>query len=228
MSNTQTLLELKTRARERADMENSTFISDSELSSFINSSYAELHDLVVSSFEDYHTKEVSLTVASGASEITLPSDFYKFRGLDREFNTGEYYAVKQFNFRERNVRNRSLITSTYGTVDVQYRLVGSTIQLTPETHASGTYRLWYIPTFTRLTSDTDTLDGVNGWEELVVIGAAIKMLDKEESDVSVLMKEKGDIEDRIIAMAKDRDMDQAEVITDSSIDLDSSFPFGRS
>jgi hypothetical protein len=223
MANTVTLADLKLRARERADMVNSNFISDSELNSFVNSAYSELYDLIVSRFEDYYTTSTSATVASGASSIPLPSDFYKFRGLDRAINasTGDYYSVDKFNFRERNSRNRGLLTSTRGVTSVEYRLVGSVIELTPENSAPGTYKLWYVPTFTRLTTDTDTVDGINGYEEYIVVDAAIKMLSKEESDVSVLVAEKRVLAQRIEDMAQQRDMDQAEVITDSYSDNDS-------
>ena len=45
--------ELKDRARRRADMVNSTFVTDTEIRDYLNSSISELHDMMVKSYEDY-------------------------------------------------------------------------------------------------------------------------------------------------------------------------------
>ena len=49
--------DLRTRARRRADMENSTFVSDAEIQDYLNSSISELHDFMVKSYEDYFVSE---------------------------------------------------------------------------------------------------------------------------------------------------------------------------
>ena len=54
-------------------------------------------------------------------------------------------------------------------------------------------------------SYTQTMDWYNGWEEYIVIDAAIKMLGKEESDVGVLAARKKDIFMRIQSIAENRD-----------------------
>ena len=50
---------LKQRAQRRADMVNSSFVSDGEIKDYVNSSIAELYDFLVKSYEDYFvaTKE---------------------------------------------------------------------------------------------------------------------------------------------------------------------------
>lgn len=215
MANTVTLADIKTQARQRADMENSEFISDSELLSYINSSYAELYDLIVSRFEDYYVESTELTITSGNSTITLPSDFYKLKGLDRKYGSStEYCTVERFDWKSRNQRNSSVARSSLGVSNTSYRIVKDEIRILPEADAPGTYRLWYIPTFTRLSDDADTVDGVNGWEEYIVIDAAIKMMQKEESDVSVLAAQKNMIVKRVEDMAQQRDADMPETISD--------------
>lgn len=66
-------------------------------------------------------------------------------------------------------------------------------------------------------------DGVNGWEEYIVVDAAMKCLQKEESDVSVLMAEKSALKQRIEAMASNRDAGKPERITDVNAQ---NFPWG--
>lgn len=213
MSNTVTLSQLRTRCRERADMENSEFISDSELNSYINGSFAELYDLLVSKFEDYYTTSTTFTIASGNTE-SLPSDFYKLRGVDFKIDANNWITVRKFNFAERNVLNNSL--RRVGNRQLQYRIVGSTLYIEPEDNAPGDYKLWYTPIYTPLSSDSDTVDGVNGWEEYIVIDAAIKMLAKEESSTTGLEREKAAMTRRIEAMAQNRDSGEPESITDTS------------
>lgn len=50
-----------------------------------------------------------------------------------------------------------------------------------------------------------TIDGVSGWEEYIIVDAAIKCKDKEESDVTVLAARKGGLKQRIEGVAANRD-----------------------
>lgn len=67
-----TLAELE-GIREQADQQSSQFISDSELTGYINNSYAELYSILVSKFEDYFMLSLDFEIASGNS-FTVPSD----------------------------------------------------------------------------------------------------------------------------------------------------------
>lgn len=70
-------------------------------------------------------------------------------------------------------------------------------------------------------SDSTTLDGISGWEEYVVIDAAMKACIKEESSTAQeLMAEKMAMKERIQSTAADRDAGLPSRVTDStSIDL---------
>lgn len=214
-----TLLQLKTRARELSDMEDSLFISDSELTSYVNQSSLELYDLLVGSFEDYYLSQTANTaVASGEDTIALPSDFYKLRGVDYLISGDQWQDLKPFSFQERNQANVNLVQpGYYNTTGVRYRLQGSNVKLTPADKAEGTYRVWYVPKLTLMSSDSDTLpDYMEAWDEYVVVDAAIKMLQKEESSTSALDQMKVNLKKRIEAMAKNRDSAHPEVILPSS------------
>ena len=213
---TVTLAQLKTQSRQRADMEDSSgFVQDPELITLINLAYAELYDLIVSRFEDYNLTSTEVTVSTGASTIPLPSDFYKLRGLDRKVDgQTDWYSVHKFNWKDRNKRDRSTIRAAYGMYDTTYRVVKQSINLLPSESAAGTYRLWYIPAYTKLVDDSDTVDGVNGWEDYIVVATAIKMLQKEESSTTELEREKAALEARIIDMAQQRDADMPETVAD--------------
>lgn len=215
MANTVTLAQLRTRCRELSDMENSTFVSDSEILSYINASYAELYDLLVSRNEDYYTTSTNLTISSG-NTVALPTDFYKNRGVDIRLDSSgnSWSAVPKFNFNNRNTRNANVSKLLSGQFNVSYRIVGSDLHITPTDNATGTYRLWYIPVYTPLSADGDTVDGISGWEEYIVVDVAMKMLSKEESSINHLVMMKKGLIDRIEAMAQNRDMDQPETVSD--------------
>lgn len=207
-----TLESLREQVRQRADMVNSEFVSDSELNQYISDSYAELYDLLVLKFEDYYLTESTFTVASGAESYTLPTDFYKLRGVDKDLGSGDYVELRPFNFID---RNKDPVYEAYnGVCSVRYRILGSTLRFTPADQAPGDYRLWYVPRFTALTTDASTVDGVNGWEVYIVTDAAIKCLQKEESDVSVLMALKADLRARIEAAGAERDAGYPDRIVD--------------
>lgn len=220
----ETLSSLRTRVRERADMKNSNFVEDSELNQYINSSYQELYDILVTSFEDYYTlPPVSFSIASGSNYYTLPTDFYKLRGVDAKLDSDNYYTMQPFDFANRNKFNQSLLVLNSANYYKQYRIVGGRLYITPEDNASGDYRIWYVPRATTLTSDSSTLDGINGWEEYIVVDAARKCLDKEESDTSALAQEKEMLRQRIINASAKRDAGMPKTITDVNSSFDVSY-----
>lgn len=211
-----TLAELRTQIRERTDQTDSTFIEDAELNRFINQSQKELYDLLVSSNEDYYTNDpVSFTVASGSDTFSLPADFYKLRGVDISLNgnADEFTTVRPFEFGERNRANTSLVRHIYGRSTVRYRLRQNKLAFVPKDKAPGEYRLWYIPRAPDLVNDTDTFDGINGWEEYIIVDASIKIMQKEESDASIFLAQKAELRQRIEALAE-RDQGFPEKITD--------------
>jgi len=229
---TLTLSEIRTRCRERADMESSQFVTDDELNFYINQSISELHDILVQSYgEDYYVKNVSFnTVAQqeaySLSTIVTDDDFYKVRAVDAKLNGNDWFTLRKFNFNERNKFQHFGVWDTLGISNVRYRIVGSELRFVPVPDRDITVRLWYIPRATTLTLDADTYDDINGWIEYVVVDCAIKMLNKEESDVRVLLNEKELLKRRIETASSNRDASEPESIQDIYAENDDFF-YGR-
>jgi hypothetical protein len=93
------------------------------------------------------------------------------------------------------------------------------IRFTPAPDGSTDIRIWYIPRSPELTADSDKLQGFNGWEEYVVIDAAMKMLEKEESNTEALVLRKNRIIQRIYSMAQARDYNFPEQVVDVTGDF---------
>jgi hypothetical protein len=218
-----TLAQLQTAVRQRSDMETSGFISDSELTSYINQSYFELYDILVQKYgnEYFVASPYSFTSDGVLEAYPLPTDFYKFLGLDVQIGSSPsgWISVKPFMFAERNQWNAPNIQLVYGQTNVRYRLRADSIWLTPLASGGQNFRVWYVPKLDELVSDSDEATGVSGWLEYIIVDAAIKCLQKEESDVSVLMAQKQALIARIEAAAENRDQGNPQTVSDTSFSL---------
>lgn len=197
-----TLTTLLARVRTLADMVGSDFVADSELTTWLNAGIAELHDLLVSKFgEDYFAEELAFSTVSGTEDVALPAGFLKVLGVDVLPTSGSRYSTLQrWSFADRNRFSEAGGTPTH------YRLVADAVRLRPVPDAVYPGKLHYVPAATALVVPTDAYEGRNGWEEYVVVDAAIRCLQKEESDVSVLMAQKAQLTARIELAASTRDV----------------------
>lgn len=161
-----TLAELRAAVRQRADMVNSEFVSDDELSGYINNSLYSLYDLLVTTYgEDYFAKEVEV-VTDGSEFIDLPADFYKLLGVDVVVSGDQRVTLRQFNRMERN-RSSWLggvrVASPW--YNVRYRLRAGKLWLTPTPSTGQTLRLIYVPRLAplcdplKLTVESTLVDG---------------------------------------------------------------------
>src|SRR5215217_1216398 len=117
-----TLASLNEQVRQRADMQNSGFVTNEELNLYINNSQFELYDLLVSRYEDYFLKidlltglPPEFTLAGGANTYDLPEDFYKLLGLDLLLDAGlnSWYSLVKWNFAERSTLQNSNVIAQW-------------------------------------------------------------------------------------------------------------------
>lgn len=210
-----TLLELRTQARQRADMEKSQFVKDAELNNYINNSIAELYDLISDAYgSDYFVTSSALSIVAGTKQYALPATFYELKAVDLNIGGSEYIDVPKFNFAERNKYSNFGPWQFYKNTNVRYRLIGSTIYFSPTPSQNADAVLWFVPLATKLVDDDDTLDDLNGYAEYVIIDAAIKMLQKQDDDVSVLAAQKSFIIERIKTKTMNRDAGHPSSVTD--------------
>ena len=140
---------LRDEARQRADQVNSEFVTDAELNGYLNNSWSELYDILVSKYnDDYFLTSTSITVTSGTDTYSLPSDFYKARGVDLNINTNQNTPLQRYNFADRT--RDSLVRYAR---DVKYRIQANNIVFAPSP-SNNTATLWYIPHPRKLQSVT--------------------------------------------------------------------------
>lgn len=225
-SGTLSLGQLRLMSQQRADRVNSKFVTTPEWNTYINQSLFELYDLLVNSYEDYALASPVTFSTDGSARYALPngtnysgaSPFYKMMGVDLALNQNDdsWIPIPKFNFIDRNNYIYPTMGATfYGAYNLSYRVMGSNIEFIPSPSSGQTVRLWYIPRFTQLLKDTDIADGYSGWLEYVIVDAAIKALQKEESDTSVLLLQKQALIKRIEESASNRDAGQPDTISDT-------------
>ena len=185
-----TLAQLRTRAQEESDNIGQTFVSTSEWNSYINNSYAELYSLLAQSFgADYFVATPVTITTDGVNQLfALAADFFKLLGVEVQITSpAQWVSLKLFAFADRN---------HVGLFNGQIPQAGQSV------------RYWYIPRVTALAADgTSTVAAIsiNGWDEYIVVDAAIKALAKEESDISALLVRKKALTDRLEAEVSNRD-----------------------
>jgi hypothetical protein len=215
---------LRLAAQQRSDMVNAHFIELPEWNFFINQSYYELYDLLITAYEDYYVAPALVFSTDGSSQYNLPNGanyssapaFYKMYGVDCGLsnNNNAWITLKKFDFIERNRFIYPQLNSTVlGVFNLKYRVIGDKLMFIP-TPSSGQYiRLWYYPRLAVLLADTDVMDGISGWDQYVIIRTAKYALDKEESDTSKLDAELVYLKSRIEESASNRDAGQPDRIS---------------
>lgn len=184
------LLTIRTSVRQESDNVNSQFVTDAELNGYIRTAYAALYGKIVQAFgNDYfvQTPAAGYTFSTdGINQLfALPTPFFKLLGVDLQTSAGvgQYVSLREFAFADRNVA---------GFANSQVPMAGQTV------------RVLYVPQPTLPTQDADTIDGVNSWEESIVIDVAIVALTKEESDISALLVRRKAMDDRLDSEIENR------------------------
>jgi hypothetical protein len=272
------LTELRTLTRQRADQENSQFVTDTELTRYLNNSWGELYNLIIENFnDDYFTTSSTFSLTSGTDTYDLPSDFYKSRGVDLVVASTQSIPLRRYNWAQRT-RNSVTVYAR----DYRYRIQKGSIVFTPSPSTNDSIKLYYIPSPKRLlyktttaitrgsstmwttgshefvvgdlitgqnflattynvdqtvtavgtntvTTDLDStgladptsygtiesrFDFYTGWDEYIIIDSAIKMLLKEEADVTALLLQKNQLTERVITESQNRDAGEPQVVTD--------------
>lgn len=215
-----TLSQLRTAAQQRADMVGDGFVSTAEWTSYVNLSLCELYDLLVTSYGDeYYTSTTPYQFTTDGVNNLFPLtgvSLLKLKGVDLQWNASPngWITLKPFMFAERNKYSLPTYWSAAGRTNLRYRLVGNQLMLEPLPAAGQLVQVWYVPRPAPLVNDNDVADGYSGWLEYVIVDVAIKALQKEESDVSVLMAQKEALRHRIVSTAANRDEGAPQRVAD--------------
>lgn len=220
MARTRTLTDLIADVRQRTNQESSTFVTDAEVTEYVNQEIAELYARIVQAQGPVHYRtSSSISVTSGTALYSLPADFWQLQAVEATIG-GVTGRLRPF----MPVEHPWLANGgTYAWVaPVRYRLQANQIEFLPATQ-SFTATLYYTAAPPRLVSGSDTFDGFAGYEMAAIYGACAVVLQKEESDPGFYLSQKERIYQHIQAVASQRDANEPERVQDIS---ESAWPFG--
>lgn len=203
------------------------FVDNITLDRWINQGYAELVDLLTAQDPDWYLADDEIVGVPGQLEYELPSDFFQLRGVDLEsVRNGRTTSIplEPFTFTDRHRHQHTYFNE--GHSRPRYRVIrkgisGSETRLRFDGDPGDrTFRVWYIRAAQTLSEPSDALDGVNGWEDYIVAFAAMHMIAKEESDVSVQLHVLNTMKERIRGMASRRTRPPTHVVEERNRGLD--------
>ena len=220
MASSVTLAQIRTGARLYADQrpggaDGTKFIGDGELNLLVNSKAKELYDLLVEARgSEYYATEAVVNIVGGTSRYDLPSDFYQLDSVTLEWSDQDHELM----FPVGSTRLRIAYESTWhkwSRYDAKaYRLRASQLEVLPVPTSDVTCRLQYVPVYVDMVNDTDTFDGINGWEKMLMLGVAIEMLAIDKRTNGTLASAYGEQLARINDMKTERDAEAPKQIVD--------------
>lgn len=191
-------------------MENSDFIGDDEGEEYLEAAWREFYLLMVGQFDNLCLKSESypFTITPGTSWYGMPQDFLKAKLVELQDGADStYHRLRPLSslteivpFRIGNRRARPTHYWLQGLPENGALPSQGPVGFWPLHNPDQTYtvRLWYVPNLSLVDlTGTYGMAHVAGWDEYVVITAAMKMKDKEESDCSVLMAERATLWDNM-------------------------------
>lgn len=207
-----TLEALRLGARQRADQLGfEDRFPDAEVDGYINAGIAEVYDMLVSAQGyAYYGVQETYPVAADTESFALPVDFYKAYKVEY-INGSTRYELDRVS--ETDVSDLSNIEAGR---PLYFRVRASQLDVFPAVSTGSTILLSYVPSATQLVNPSDTFDGINGWEEYVMVFAAKKMSlkDADFELVNYHLGELNRLEERIKRMAADRTSGKPQRIQD--------------
>ena len=192
-----TLTDLLDDIAERIDVpafSNSTHITKATVTRWINQSGRQLGSKIRDAFgEEYAAKEETINLTAGPNQYALPSDYLrtihmrwvKSGGSTVYLPRAAAQSVGQAHTGQRYDVTREI--DPFG-----YHITGANVEFWPSPRSAEVVTHRYISTLfffdngglpvADMSADTDYIDGVNGWEEYIVLDCCIKHANNEEQD----------------------------------------------
>lgn len=226
MAKTVTLSSIMSRIRSLADFGDSGWMDDTNLEAFVNLEFSAFRDLMVEVWPECLATSTTQAITSGTETYGLPAAFFYLVGVDY-LDNDRYVMMKQAMFTQRSdYVNYDLYANSAR--NSRFMVVGTNLVLVPKPTWNGTIKIWYVPATTDLTSGAPNLDGVNGWEAMIIFGVLGHIEGKRGGDPSYWLKERMRAERRIRSMAALRhSADPATIRNTCEEDRLRRYPFGR-
>lgn len=218
MANSATAGSILARAAPLADMlpfTTLTFVTHDVALQWANDALSKMHYLVANSGQEYFKSSQDFTLVGGTDQYALPTDIHKPLGCDEITSSGSRYRMGRYGWQERDKYQDALGQSAVAWSQFEYLVIGQNLELIP-VPSSGTVRLYYIPQFVKLVSDSDPVSPIffEGWEQYAVLSVAINARDKQEVDYSQLAAERDQLWQMFVDFLAPRDAGEPKHVVD--------------
>lgn len=223
MALTRTCLQLETEARQRADKVGSAFRDTAAFKRYLSASCRQL----VSRLErisDYWASSTTVNTTASVASTALPTDAWKVLAL-RVTIDGRRLRMDEASIDDIDIEVTP--TGWANGIEPAYRIRGGSFLWVPIPTAVHVVTVDYVPTtifrtaasaaISELTSDTDTFDGIFGWEQWVVLDTAAKVRSDEGKleAAQALRAEQQEVELELIQAAMSRNAESPERVRDT-------------
>jgi hypothetical protein len=222
-----TLTNLIAAVRSRTDRVGSDFVSDAEITGWLNEGLSELWDVINSTNKDFVLDSDTVSVSSGTASYSLSSfdpEILRIRGVSLAINNINY-TLAPCSIRERDHDPTAVYPYVFlpdytgpgaapHNCPYRYRYEGANLVITPTPQESGTITVYYTPKATVLVSGSDETDSVLDahWLKYPILSACIEVKDKEDEDTSRLARKKLEVEQRVRKAVKIRYTDPRTIV----------------
>lgn len=201
---------------DRTNLSDDGFVSFAEVRDYVNAEASLLYDILVREYDSNYflTIKNDYTLTAGTEAYALPTDFYKAIKLFYRQGGERRYALRRFNPEDDVDNTYAPVISTYCYPRYLYRIMGGNIYIYPNPTTGDNLELWYVPHYTKLVNEGDTIT-INvpvGWEDVICAGVGARCVIKEESDPMPLLNEKAELMRSIMKSAKARDAGEPPII----------------
>jgi hypothetical protein len=175
-----TVTEMITRLDSMLDIQNDTHVTTAEKITALSGGYAKFYDfLIEADFSDFLVKTATFSTVAGTQNYllnTIATDFYKLRYVYVVEDGNRYRPIKPVQ---------------------EYYIQNYTV---PQVVKS--IRVDYIPNAPVLSVGADVVNGINGWEDLIICYAALDICSKRDQEPAHVVRKQREIEERIRRMAQ--------------------------
>lgn len=200
------LSDLVEQVRQRSDMEHSEFVSDSEIATYVQASWGELYDLIISECGPQHFVAFDV-YTQGTDDPAV--DYYKVIEVNVK-DEGRWIPVQPRNFPGLDRGDGKVAHSLRA---VEYTVTSDasrvrSITFLPSLPDGTEVMVTYVPLPWSIDNTASgVLQGFSGWEEYVVCDAAAKCLEKEESNAQHLYMRTAKAQERVLHHARTMNYD---------------------
>lgn len=187
--------ELMTRMRIIGDWQNldgdyseaGSYMSSGTLMRFLDSGNAYAWNVYAEADEGWNLTRYSFSTVASSASYALPSDHFILKAVETTVDgvgTGWLPLVRATVDDDRTVGSQTPVGGPSA-----YRLVGDSIELLPTPGDVRTVRLTYTPAAQVISSSLQTIDGIDGYEQVAVLKACILGRIREERPFADLQEQ---------------------------------------